>query len=137
MIRYAIVTLLVGISLMSCAPRPTASPGTRTHKWERLGERMVNHGHDHDVISVTARDGAFTGLKLAVLRAPIHLTNVRVEFGNGTSENFVINRNIPAGAETRVLDLPGNKRIIHKVVFNYRTLPARARRGTVVLFGRH
>ena len=40
-------------------------------RWERLGTRKVNFRLDRDEIMVTAREGAFTGLKMKVSGSPI------------------------------------------------------------------
>jgi len=106
-------------------------------KWEKLGSRKVNMGADHDEILVTAFEGFFTKLKFKVLDAPILVRNIKVVFGNGESRNFKINKKFPAGAMSRVLDLPGNKRIIKKIVMNYTSVAKHKGRATVVVMGRH
>lgn len=106
-------------------------------RWEKLGTRKVNLRVDHDEILVTARDGLFTKLKFVVRKAPIFVHNVRIVFGNGEDKNIVVNKRIAPGTESRVIDLPGNKRIIRKVVLNYKSVPTGLGRATVVLWGRH
>ncbi len=88
-------------------------------KWEKLGSRKVNMGADHDEILFTAYEGLFTKIKFKVLDAPILLRNVKIVFGNGESRNFKVNKKFTAGMESRVVDLPGNTRIIKKIVMNY------------------
>ncbi len=48
-----------------------------------------------------------------------------------------IRRLIPAGGETKEIDLPGGKRVIKKVVFVYKTRRAAKRRAVVALWGKH
>lgn len=105
--------------------------------WEKLGARTVTMTADHDEILVTAQEGVFTAIKLKILKAPIHITNINVIFGNGDNENIVLNQNYPAGSETRVIDLVGNKRIIRKVNLNYHSKPTQKGRAIVTLWGRH
>ena len=83
--------------------------------WEKLGTRVVNMKADHDEIPVTVMEGVFTKVKLRIMKAPIHLLNINIVFGNGTNKNVVFNRKFKAGSWTRIIDLPGNKRIIKKV----------------------
>ncbi len=90
-------------------------------KWVKLGSRMVSKLTDHDEIHVTAARGTFRKLKLKVTQSPIYVTNVRVFYANGSSENHPINQRIEKGRTSRVLDLNGKSRIIKKIVFNYRT----------------
>jgi hypothetical protein len=104
-------------------------------RWELLGEANVDGRADHDRISVTARDGAFRSIQLKVERAPIHFDRVIVHFHNGESEPIQIRSLIPAGGQTRVIDLPGNRRVIQNVEFFYERARRRGGRGKVLLFG--
>ncbi len=106
-------------------------------KWEKLGSRVVNMSADHDEIVVTAHEGVFTAVKLNIRKAPIHLMNINIIFGNGSNKNVVFNKNFPAGTSTRIIDLPGNKRIIKKVNLNYKSRPSQKGRTVVSLWGRH
>ena len=105
-------------------------------EWQRLGSRMVNMGGDHDEIPVTAFKGAFTKLRIKVKGAPIHVKNMRVIFGNGQDMNVKVGHKFAPGAE-RIVDLPGNKRIIKKIKFNYTTVPTVKGRAEVVIWGKH
>lgn len=104
--------------------------------WERLGTRIVNMKADHDVIPVSMSEGVFTKLKFNVKKAPIYVRNIRVVFGNGKDMNLKIDRKFAPGSESRVLDLPGNKRIIKKIVLNYKSVPTPKGRAVVTAFGR-
>ncbi len=135
--KSILFTLFIGlaVSLMSFTV-PTKAK-IQKHKWDRLGQKVVNIKGDHDVIPVTIKEGVFTAVKFKVMKAPIHVLNVKVHYANGTSDNFKINRKFAKGTESRVLDLPGNKRIIKKITFNYRTIPNGNGRALVAAWGRH
>lgn len=105
--------------------------------WELLGTRKIDYALDRDEIVVTAAEGKFTGLKFKVNRSAINLHKVVVHFGNGEEQELAHRHTIPAGGESPVIDLPGNKRIIQKVVFWYDTKNVAARKGVVELWGRH
>lgn len=105
--------------------------------WEKLGTKMVNMQGEHDEIIVTALDGVFTKVKLKIMKAPIHLLNINIIFANGTNKNVVFNKQFAAGSETRIIDLPGNRRIIKKVNLNYKSIPTGTGRAVVTLFGMH
>lgn len=105
--------------------------------WEKLGTKMVNMQADHDEIIVTLRDGVFTKVRLKVMKAPIHLLNINIVFGNGSNKNVVFNKKFGAGSMTRIIDLPGNKRIIKKVNINYKSVPAGKGRAVITLWGKH
>lgn len=130
-----LLPILLLVSNISFAA-PTKPYGTN-QAWEKLGSRVVTMTVDHDEIIVTAEDGVFTALQLKIMKAPIHLTNINIIFGNGDNENVVFNKDFPAGSETRVIDLVGNKRVIRKVNINYRSEPTQKGRAVVSLWGRH
>jgi uncharacterized protein YukJ len=71
------------------------------------------------------------------MKAPIHLLNMNIIFKNGTNKNVAFNKKFPAGSSTRIIDLPGNKRIIKKVNLNYKSVPAGKGRAVVSLWGKH
>lgn len=105
--------------------------------WELLGVKKVDYALDRDEVLVTAREGRFTGLKVRVKHSPINLHKISIHYGNGEVDEIEVRNNIPAGGETRVIDLPGNKRIIQKVVFWYDTKNLARGKAVVELWGRH
>lgn len=107
-------------------------------RWEKLGQRRVNYRLDRDEILVTAREGRFTSLRLKAEIAPINIRRCVVHFANGTTQSFQFaGGGLAAGQVSRNLDLPGNRRVITKVVFWYDTRNRANRRGRVELWGRH
>jgi hypothetical protein len=134
-----LIIAISSVSIMSFSNYTTSKDvfiSIQAHAWQKIGQRMVNIKADHDEIMVTASEGRFTKLKFKVLRAPIHVKNVKVVFGNGEKKNVNINSRIAAGTESKVIDLPGNKRIIRKIVMNYKSIPSKGR-AVVVVLGKH
>jgi hypothetical protein len=109
---------------------------TAEAQWTKLGQRKVNFRADHDEILVTAYEGTFRKLKLSVVNAPIFVRNVKIVYGNGNTTNIRVNRKIEKNSDSAALDLPGNKRIIKKVIFNYKSVPSYRGKASVVLFGK-
>jgi len=126
--------LFILLTTLASAFNPAAFPPPR---WEMLGTKVVNRSLDHDVIVVTASEGRFTAIKLKVKRSPVHFLDVKVHYRNGGVEDIKVRNKIPAGGETRVINLNGKKRIITKVVFFYKTPPLRGEKAVVQLLGRH
>lgn len=106
-------------------------------RWEMLGMRKVNYTLDRDEILVTRSEGIFNALKVKVKAGPLNMHKIVVHFGNGQTEELEVRENFQAGGESRVLDLPGNQRIIRKVVFWYDTKNLANRKAVVQLWGRH
>jgi hypothetical protein len=129
-LRVGIAGLLVFMAGFSAPVR-----AQRQGRWEYLGEANVDGGADHDNIRVTRSRGAFRAIVIRVQRAPIEFDRVIVHYGNGSSEPIQIRNVIPAGGQTRVIDLPGERRVIHSVEFWYARARPGSRRPKVRLFG--
>ena len=109
---------------------------TPTHlKWVKLGERTVNHAVDRDEIVVSAKKGVFKKIKFKVKRRKVTFRDVKVHFANGDVQDVALRREIPAGGQTRDIDLEGKNRVITKVVFWYNTTSVRGKRAKVQLLG--
>ena len=105
--------------------------------WTYLGSAKVHGmGVDHDEILVTGMLGDFTAIKLFVENEGIEFERVVVHFGNGGQQELIIRDFIPAGGETRVLDLTGHDRVIRRVDFYYKSNPVTKRKGKVKLYGK-
>lgn len=138
--HFGQVVLCLAIATMSFAftsPSPNILESATPPRWEKLGQRNVNYGLDKDEIKVTARDGRFTAVKIMVRKSPINLHKAVLHFGNGSKQEINLRKNIPAGGETRVIDIKGGKRVINKVVFWYDTKGILNRKAVVELWGRH
>ncbi len=105
--------------------------------WEVIGQKVVDMNGDHDEIIVTAMEGTFKAIKFKVLKAPIHVKNFRIIYGNESSDHFEINRDFLKGFESDVIDLTGNERIIKKININYKTIHAGKGRAVIVVLGKH
>ena len=104
-------------------------------KWIFLGERTVDRALDRDEIYVTAKDGVFDKIKLEVKRSKVNFHKVVVHYANGSKEEIALRGEIPAGGQTRAIDLEGKKRIIKKVVFYYDTKGLLKKKAKVRLLG--
>lgn len=105
--------------------------------WDKLGEKKVNFSLDKDEISVGIVQGLYSAIKLKVNGGAINLHKVQVVFDNGNKQEFTVRKNIPAGGETRELQLNGaNLRIIKKVIMMYDKENKNANT-TVAVWGKH
>lgn len=106
-------------------------------RWEYLGQRKVNYGIDRDEIVVTYREGKFNAIKLLVKHADLNMTKCTVHFENGGTQDVETRFRIPAGGESRVIDLDGRGRFIEKIIFWYDTKNSENRKAVVEVWGRH
>ncbi|HMD07233.1 MAG TPA: hypothetical protein VKH63_06835 [Candidatus Acidoferrum sp.] len=83
-----------------------------------LGSGRVNNGLDHDTIHA-GQQGTFRAIQLRVNGGAVNFLRIIVQYGNGTRSEIQVRSNIPAGGSTRIIDLPGDRRIIQRVDFWY------------------
>ena len=101
-------------------PAPQQAP---QYRWEKLGERHVDAKADRDVIHVGRDDGAFTAIQIQVDGSALAMFEIKVVFGNGETFEPSTRVVFSKDSRSRVIDLPGNKRVIKRVEFKYRDLP--------------
>ncbi len=124
---FAGLVALVAMSFSTLENRP----------WELLGARKINYGLDRDEIMVTRAEGVFSAVQLRIKRSPINMHKLAIHYGNGEVDEIDLRENFRAGSVSRVIDLPGNKRVIRKVVLWYDTKNLAVGKGVVELWGRH
>jgi len=107
------------------------------YQWQILGQRTVDMRADHDEVMITAWNGTFTKLKFKVLKAPIYIKNIRIVYGNGSVTKINVNKSFRQGAESKAFDLPGNHRIVQKVILNYSTIPTYKGKAKILILGKH
>ena len=103
--------------------------------WVVLGDKTVDRRAENDTIKVKKK-GTFRKIKLQVKGNGVRFFDLKVHFENGDVLDVALTAHINRGGQTRVIDLPGGKRDIKKVVFRYKTQGVRKRKATVVLLGR-
>src|SRR5215467_9129278 len=78
----------------------TGPPGT----WQELGTMTVKDTVNHDDI-VFVGQAEYRSLKFKVEDAPVNILNMNVIYQNGKVDQFNLKYQIPAGGESRVIDL--------------------------------
>lgn len=95
--------------------------------WDKLGERWVQGGADHDAIHVGRADGRFRAIKLKSEHSALELFDVVITFGDGSTWSPNTRLVMAQGSWTRDIDLPGGDRAIKRVDFRYGNLPGGGR----------
>jgi len=98
-----------------------------TTGWEKLGERNVDGKADRDTIAVGRAEGRFSAIQIKVEQSALEMYDVLVTFGDGTTFSPPTRLVFRNGETSRVVDLPGAKRVIKKVEFKYGNLPGGGR----------
>lgn len=117
-------------------PTPSPGPVRAPAGWDHLGMRQVDFRSDHDAV-VAAGQGAFRSIRIDVEGGDLEMFNVKVTFGNGETFSPATRLYFRAGSRSRIIDLPGDVRVIRRVDFFYRSvLFGGEGRATVHVYGR-
>src|SRR5262245_48460692 len=106
----------------------------RPAPWTYLGQATVAGSRDRDRIGIGRNEGRFQSIQLRVSGGRVEFHRVVVHYSNGTNEEVEVRDRIPAGGQTRAIDLRGGERSISSVEFFYGNAHWRGAR--VSLYGR-
>jgi hypothetical protein len=135
--------ILVAVAVLACAA--TARGKDEDRRWDRdrdddcwvpLGRQDVDFKADRDVIQVGRDEGKFRKLRIVVRGAPIELNDIKVVFVDGGVFDPKVKHILKEDAGL-LLDLPGERRVIQRISFLYRSINRREGRATVMVYGRH
>lgn len=104
--------------------------------WERLGRQEVDFKGDHDRINVGRSEGKFRQLEIRVQGAPVEIRRMVVTFANDEKFDLKIRRRFDESTGSHVVDLPGDRRVIKRIDFDYVTPNRRAGKAIVEVYGR-
>jgi hypothetical protein len=110
-------------------PPPTPDPGDAFDStgWTSLGMKMVDGKVDRDVIPVSRADGLFDKIAIVVTDSDLELLDFVITFGNGSRFEPKIRHNFKEGTRSRIIDLPGNNRVINGIELAYANIPGGGR----------
>ncbi len=130
---------LSAIPAQPTAPAPSPTPGPAagaSEDWDHVGMRPVDFHLDHDAI-IAAGNGAFRAIRIDVEGGDLEMFDVKLTFGNGETFSPATRIYFREGSRSRVIDLPGDARIIRRIDFFYRSAPFGAQgRAIVHVYGR-
>ena len=139
--KYGLIVLgsiVLTVLLASYKPaghHPVNSQLTQ-HSWGKLGERSVE-ATDNGMTSVDAANSpSVKAIKLKVMKGGINLHRCEVWFKNGTKKSVDLRNDVPAGSESREIDLSDKNNSVSKVVFWYDTRNYGKQNAEVELWGK-
>ncbi len=112
------------------------SNATPPDQWVKLGERHVNDKADKDTVMVTGLRGMFSAIKFSVSGHAVNFKKVVVHYRNGGKEEIELRSVIPAGGESRTIDLKAKERVINRIEFWYEAVSVGKAGATVKVFGK-
>src|ERR671918_681381 len=119
--RYLVLGFL---ALSFLLPGPVGAAQDR-ERWELLGRQDVDFRGDRDRIEVGRHEGRFKQLQIRVQGAPVEIENMVVTFGNDEKFSPKLRHRFDEKTTSRVIDLPGDRRTIKRIDFNYRSVNRR------------
>jgi hypothetical protein len=132
----AVLPVLIAVVIVPVLSFTPLKNTASAQRFDKLGERKVKFKSDKDVIS-GRWDGWYEALKIKVRGGSLNMEKMVVHFRNGETQEIPLKNNFTDGSESRVIDLPGAKRLIEKVVFWYEATGTDGNKPTVELWGRH
>lgn len=127
-----LTTLLVSYSP---AEKRTAEPTTTQQSWDKLGERSIE-ATDNGMTTLNAKTSTVNAIKIKVRKGGINLHRCEIWFQNGTKKSVDLRNDVPAGSESREIDLTDKSNSITKVIFWYDTRNYGKQSAEVELWGR-
>ena len=129
-------TLFILLVLISFSCGSTRNSIAVEEGWELLGETKAGFIRETDIINVTSRN-QFTAIRFKVEGAEIKLSALGVFFESGDKLSPAIDETIPAGQESRLIDLAADGRTITKIEFKYRTVGSVIKKkANILIFGK-
>lgn len=103
--------------------------------WRKLGSATVTFSKDRDEIRCAGK-GFVRKIVVEVRKTAVNFDDMNVHLVNGTVLDVPLRAVVRAGERSRVIDLPGEARLIKKIVFRYRSVGGGSKgRAEVVVWG--
>jgi hypothetical protein len=126
--------LIAGLAGVAAAAALAITPAA-ADQWILIGQQKVGKSVDKDVYSIGGDKGQFRALKFRVTGNRVALAEVRVFYGNGTSEFLPVLEHIRNGQETAAYDLKGTYRLIERIEVLYQSENPFRGQATFQIFG--
>jgi hypothetical protein len=110
-LKVAVGAAVLGASL--------AGAGMAHAKEQLLGTAIYEIKPQRDVVSVGAKEGQFKAFRFEVRNSDVEVLDLKIVYGNGTSDDIRIRQTFKAGTSSRVIDLAGRQRAIKQIVVTY------------------
>jgi hypothetical protein len=131
--RYSTFAVLFLCFVMAA---PLSAAEESRGPWELLGRQEADFRKDHDRIDVGRHEGRFKQLQIRVDEAPVEIRNMVITFNDGKTFKPSLRHRFDERSKSHVIDLPGNRRVIKSIDFDYRSTNRREGKAIVAVYGR-
>lgn len=91
----------------------------RGQVWDFLGDTQINSTRDHEKIQVSRRNAVVHAIQLRVSGDAVFFDRVVIHFGDGKSEELVVEGRIWPGGKSRIIGFSGERRAVESVELWY------------------
>lgn len=111
-------TAIVMLILLALSPA-LSSHTFKQGNWVKLGDRTVNYTVDRSEIVLQQLSTSPSALRVKVIKGAINLHRCVVYFNDNQTLQLDVLNSVPAGSESKILELPAPAKAITKLVFTY------------------
>ena len=131
-----VAMLFLGLTAHANSDWSKDNKGDWAKDWRKLGSATVNFSSERDEIRCASK-GFVQHIVFEVRNRTVHFEDVEVHLLDGTEVDVSVRSLVRAGERSRIIDLPGNARVIKKIVFRYRSVGSSGKgRAEVVVWGK-
>jgi hypothetical protein len=87
--------------------------------WELLGRTGYKARLEQNIIDVGNTEGRYQAIGLEVTGSDVEIVDLRIVYGNGTSEELRVRQVFKAGSGSRRIALAGGDRFIRRIIVTY------------------
>ncbi len=103
--------------------------------WTAIAERSIDFSRERETIDIRS-DRRFRTLRVEVKGGPVHVSNMVITFGDGSTFSPQLRSDFAEGTESRAIDLPGEGRRIQRIDLDCRSTSKREGRATITMLAR-
>jgi hypothetical protein len=124
-----------GCSSLVDDPRSSSQRSRDAGDWTALAERSIDFSRERETIDVRS-DRRFRTLRVEVKGGPVHVSNMVITFGDGSTFSPQLRSDFAEGTESRAIDLPGEGRRIERIDLDCRSTSKREGPATITMLAR-
>lgn len=110
---YRLAIFMAVMALVFAAYSPAMA------EWELLGSAGYKARLEQSVIDVGKSEGRYQAIGIEVTGSDVEIVDLRIVYGNGTSEELRVRQVFKAGSGSRRIALKGGDRFIRQIVVTY------------------
>ena len=135
MLLMTTIRLLPSLSANASYNHPTLS-GLFSVDWEKLAETKINQGLNRHEMMISADNKPFSAVKIRSVQGGVNLHRCIFHYKNGETLTVEMRNDLPAGTDSRVIQLPRKKDPVIKVEFWYDTKNYGDQKASLELWGK-